>query len=142
MKFRRVFVSFLLSLLLLVGFANIAAASTPTAEPTGTATSTACFKVSSEYQKVTVGQNANLNFYGYEQCPIQPDTDVKINVAWGDGSTSTASICTGEICPAVLPHTAHAYKTADTYYPRACIDIPSVVWVAPPCLTTQVDVTA
>jgi hypothetical protein len=142
MKFRRVFVSFLLSLLLLICFVGVAAAdSTPTAEPTGTATSSACFAISPEHQKVTVGQNATLNFYGYHKCPIQPDTDVKINIAWGDGSTSTISLCTGEVCPEVLPQASHAYTTTDTYYPRACIDIPSTTWFAPPCLTAQVDVT-
>jgi hypothetical protein len=144
MKFRRVFVSFLLSLLLLVCFAGVAAADvTPPAEPPGTATSSeACFKLQPEHQTVAIGQEAQLGFYGYKQCPIQPNTDVTINIAWGDGSTSVVPICTGEICPAVIPSASHAYKTAATYYPRACIDIPGVAWFAPPCLTAQIDVTA
>jgi hypothetical protein len=139
MKFCRVFVSFLLSLLLLVCLAGAAAADVT---PTTTATSSgACFKLQPEHQTVAIGQEAQLGFYGYKQCPIQPNTDVTINIAWGDGSTSVVPICTGEICPAVIPGASHAYKTADTFYPRACIDIPGVAWFAPPCLTAQVDVT-
>ena len=142
MKFRRVLVPFLLSMLLLVCFAGaVAADSTPSAEPTGTATSTACFNVTPEHQTVAVGQEARLNFYGYNQCPIQPNSDVKINIAWGDGSTSAVSICTGEVCPDMLPNASHVYKTADTYHPQACIDIPGTTWFAPPCLTAQIDVT-
>jgi hypothetical protein len=143
MKFCRVLVSFLLSMLLLVCFAGAAAAdSTPPAEPTGTVTgSGACFKVTPDHQTVAVGQEARLNFYGYNQCPIQSNANVKINIAWGDGSTSVIPVCTGEVCPDMLPNASHVYKTADTYQPRACIDIPGVAWVAPPCLTAQVDVT-
>jgi hypothetical protein len=140
MTLRRLFISSVLSLVLIGCFASAALAAPASDATVSPGSNSACFQLFPKYQKVAVGEEATLGFYGYSQCPITPNTTVTINVTWGDGAVSVVPICTAKICPAVIPGASHAYKASGTYYPRSCINIPGIYWLVPPCITAQVDV--